>query len=200
MRVIAGEAKGTILKTPPGRSTRPMSGRSRGALFNILAARLPGAQVLDLYAGSGSLGIEALSRGASGCVFVEKNRACARLLEENLARSRLAGGEVLAAPCVLALKTLAARGAGFTLAFFDPPFALGKSEENRATLGREMEALGRLLRPGALAVYRLERRNHHPGNFPASLTPFDRREYGRSLLLFMERCADRPPETVESAP
>jgi len=198
VRVIAGQARGLTIKTPPGNSARPMDGRSRGALFNILAARLPGARVLDLYAGSGSLGLEALSRGAEGCTFVEMDRASAQLIEENLAVGRLSGGEVLAAPSAVAIKRLAARGASFSLAFFDPPFAASRTEAGRARLIRELEELSRLLDPDALAVWRLERRNFYPEELPAGLAPADRREYGRSLLVFLERRAGAGAE-AESA-
>jgi 16S rRNA (guanine(966)-N(2))-methyltransferase RsmD len=184
MRIIAGRAKGLSIKSPPGRSTRPMDGRARSALFNILGARLPEARVLDLYAGSGALGLEALSRGAECCVFVERNRSAARLIEENLARSRLEGGEVLCASCSLALGQLAVRGAGFSLVFFDPPFPDSRSAGRRAALLAELAAAAELLTPRGLVVWRLERRNYHPEELPASLEPVDRREYGRSLLVF----------------
>jgi 16S rRNA (guanine(966)-N(2))-methyltransferase RsmD len=186
MRIIAGQAKGLTLKSPAGRSTRPMDGRARGALFNILTPRLDGARVLDLYAGSGSLGLEALSRGAESCVFVEKSRAAARMIEENLARSRLAGGEVKCLPASLAVKTLAASGPRFTLVFFDPPFPLSRSPGGRSGLLRELAAAAELLGPGGLAVWRLERQNYYPEELPAGLAPVDRREYGRSLLVFFE--------------
>jgi 16S rRNA (guanine966-N2)-methyltransferase len=162
-----------------------MDGRCRGALFNILLGRLPDAAVLDLYAGSGSLGLEALSRGAARCVFVEKNRGAARSLEENLARSRLEGGEVLCSPCSLALKTLAARGARFSIAFFDPPFAQSRSPGPRSALLRELSEAAGLLESDGVAVWRLERKNYHPEELPAGLEPVDRREYGRSLLVFV---------------
>ncbi len=194
MRIIAGQAKGLALHSPAGCSTRPMDGRSRGALFNILLPRLAGARVLDLYAGTGSLGLEALSRGAQACVFVEKDRAAARLIEENLERSRLAGGEVLATPSVLAVKTLAAREAAFDLVFFDPPFAAGKTESGRAGLARELVAAVGLLAPGGLAVWRLERGSWHPQELPAALTAVDERQYGRSVLVFLSARAAPSPE------
>jgi 16S rRNA (guanine966-N2)-methyltransferase len=189
MRIIAGQAKGLGLKVPADGSTRPMDGMSRGALFNILMPRLAGARVLDLYAGSGSLGLEALSRGAERCLFVERSREAARLLEENLERSRLSGGEVLCAPCAIALRTLAARAERFALVFFDPPFAASRGPSDRAVLLRELAAAAGLLEAGGLAVWRLERRNYCPEEVPAELEAFDRREYGRSLLVFARRRA-----------
>jgi 16S rRNA (guanine(966)-N(2))-methyltransferase RsmD len=200
MRIIAGQAKGLTLKVPPGGSTRPMDGMSRGALFNILMPRLAGSRVLDLYAGCGSLGLEALSRGAESCVFVERSRDAARLLEDNLQRSRLAGGEVLCTPCALAARTLAGRGARFSLAFYDPPFAASRTPESRAALMRELAAAGELLEAGGLAVWRLECRNYFPEELPAALEPVDRREYGRSLLVFARRRADGAPGDAPPPP
>ena len=85
MRVIAGEFRSRVLKAPVGDSTRPTPDRLREALFNILAPRIPDAVFLDAYAGSGSVGIEALSRGAKRAVFIEKSRAALRALQENIA-------------------------------------------------------------------------------------------------------------------
>src|SRR5882762_4711784 len=85
MRVVAGELRGRRLSSPPGRETRPTSERARAGLFDWLGARVAGARVLDLFAGSGALGIEALSRGASESVFVESNGAAVRAVRENLA-------------------------------------------------------------------------------------------------------------------
>jgi 16S rRNA (guanine966-N2)-methyltransferase len=93
MRVIGGQAKGHTLKGPKTDATRPTSDKVRGAIFSMLEAmvNLTGARVLDLYAGTGALGIEALSRGAAWCDFVEKDRAACRIIADNLAHTRLAG-------------------------------------------------------------------------------------------------------------
>ncbi len=89
MRVIAGVARGFPLKGPPGPATRPTSDKVRGAIFDALAPRLAEARVLDLYAGTGALGIEALSRGATSCLFVEKAAAVCRVIEANLRATKL---------------------------------------------------------------------------------------------------------------
>ena len=84
MRITAGHAKGRVFKTPEGSSTRPTDARTRETLFNIVGERVVDARVLDLYAGSGALGLEALSRGASWCHFVEQNPAACRLIRDNI--------------------------------------------------------------------------------------------------------------------
>src|SRR5436305_1359679 len=90
MRVIAGSAGGVPLKGPPGTGTRATSDKVRGAVFDALAAEVVDARVLDLYAGTGALGIEALSRDAASCLFVEKSAAACRVIEANLRTTRLA--------------------------------------------------------------------------------------------------------------
>ncbi len=91
MRVIAGKAKGRKLKSVPGGGTRPITDRAKSALFNILGEDVIGCRFLDLFAGTGQVGIEALSRGASEAVFVERNAAALRTIRENLAHTGLAG-------------------------------------------------------------------------------------------------------------
>ncbi len=90
MRVIAGSARGVGLKAPPGAETRPTSDKIRGVIFDVLASVVNGARVLDLYAGTGALGVEALSRGAEGCLFVEHGAQAARVVGENLRAARVA--------------------------------------------------------------------------------------------------------------
>ncbi|HOX07975.1 MAG TPA: 16S rRNA (guanine(966)-N(2))-methyltransferase RsmD [Planctomycetota bacterium] len=200
LRIIAGQARGRQLQVPTGGGARPMDSRARGALFNILQTEIPEALVLDVYAGSGSLGLEALSRGARGCVFVDRDRASARALEANLEATGLSGGEVLALPAAAALKTLAARGRRFHVAFFDPPFRDERDDAARSRVLSELTALEGLLEPGGCIVWRLERRNFHPEELPASLEAADRREYGRSLLVFLRRrtgAGSAPPEAAE---
>jgi len=195
MRIIAGQARGLTLKAPAGNATRPMDGRTRGALFNILFSRQEGARILDLYAGSGSLGLEALSRGAESCVFVERSRAVGRVIAENLSRTGLEGGEILTMPSSLAIKTLQARGERFSVAFFDPPFPLSRGAETRAGLLRELAEVASLLEPRGLVIWRLEKQNYHPGELPSCLHQTDRREYGRSLLVFLSPCGEESAET-----
>jgi 16S rRNA (guanine966-N2)-methyltransferase len=198
MRVIAGLAKGLTLKTPNGRDTRPMDGRCRQALFNILISRLAEARTLDLYAGSGSLGLEALSRGAASCVFVEKNGRTAAIIQDNLERSNLEGGEVMSQPSSLAVRSLSMRDGEFDLVFFDPPFPMSHTPEGREVLMRELAVVAEMLAETGMIVWRLERRNFFEEELPETLQLSDRRQYGRSLMVFVTRCVkvDDQRETV----
>lgn len=123
MRVVAGTARGLRLDAPPGRTTRPTSDRMREALFNSLGSLdlVVGATVVDLFAGSGALGIEALSRGAASATFVESDRAAAAVIEANLERCRLADrARVVVGPVE---RYLMRRVAPADLALADPPYA-----------------------------------------------------------------------------
>ena len=125
MRVIAGWAKGRNLRAPGGLATRPTPSRVREALFSMVAAWLPGARVLDLYAGSGALGIEALSRGAAHCIFVERAMPALAALRQNLGVLRdPSAAQVLAVDVDVALRQLAAAATAFDLVLMDPPYAL----------------------------------------------------------------------------
>lgn len=123
MRVITGSARGRRLKELEGMETRPTTDRVKESMFNILQFDIEGSRVLDLFAGTGQLGIEALSRGASSAVFVEQRRDAAALVRENLKltglsdRARVVGGE--------ALSYLASAGEQFDIIFLDPPYAAG---------------------------------------------------------------------------
>jgi 16S rRNA (guanine966-N2)-methyltransferase len=122
-RVIAGSAGG-ILLAPAGPGTRPLADRAKQALFGSLEPLLPGAAVLDLCAGTGAAGIEALSRGAARAVLVERDPGAVRVIAENLRRTGLAGSaRVVRRDAVAAVRELAAAGEAFDIAFVDPPYA-----------------------------------------------------------------------------
>ena len=121
MRVISGSARGTLLKTPEGALTRPTADRVKEAMFSILQFALPGAAVLDLFGGTGQLGIEALSRGAASAVFVDHREDACRLIRENLKKTRLEDrAEIVQADYSSYLKTCRAQ---FDLILLDPPYA-----------------------------------------------------------------------------
>lgn len=124
MRIIAGSARGTRLKTPKGRGTRPTADRVKESLFNILGTKTAGRRVLDIFAGTGALGLEALSRGAETAVLVDV--ATAGLLRENAAHAHLeAGTEILCMDVFAAISRLAGQQKSFNLIFCDPPYHLG---------------------------------------------------------------------------
>jgi 16S rRNA (guanine966-N2)-methyltransferase len=156
MRIIAGALKGRILAPVKGR-TRPTAARVREAIFSILGA-LPEAKVLDLFAGTGALGIEALSRGAARAVFVEDHPEALKGLRRNLeSLDLIERSEVLPLPVAAALRKLAARGEQFGLVFLDPPYGGGAAA---ATLG-SLAGSGLLL-PQARVVAEHSRRETLP--------------------------------------
>lgn len=123
MRVIAGTARRLLLKAPVGMDTRPTTDRIKETLFNMLQNDIYGSRFLDLFSGSGAIGIEALSRGAQSAVFVENQREALSCIRENLAVTKLADrAEVMAEDCLLALNRLAARGETFDIIYLDPPY------------------------------------------------------------------------------
>src|SRR5881628_3094891 len=123
MRVIAGSLKGRRLKTPAWHGLRPTSDKLRETLFNVLAPRVSGARVLDGYAGTGAVGIEALSRGATAATFIERDRRAAALIAENLALCGITNGcAIIRASVAHALSDLRAAGGLFDIAVLDPPY------------------------------------------------------------------------------
>ena len=121
MRVISGKAKGIVLKTPDGMQTRPTADRVKEALFSILQFEIPGTKVLDLFGGTGQLGIEAISRGAKSAVFVDAGDAPCRLIKENLRRAKMENeARVVHADY---LQFLSQCRESFDIIFLDPPYA-----------------------------------------------------------------------------
>ena len=121
MRVITGKARGVQLKTPEGMTTRPTTDRVKEALFSIIQFEIPGAKVLDLFGGTGQLGIEALSRGAKSAVFVDAGEPACRLIRENLKRTRLeADARVVRSDYLTYLKNCRET---FQIILLDPPYA-----------------------------------------------------------------------------
>ncbi len=149
MRVVAGEFKGRPLMAVPGRATRPTSDRVREALFSVLGERVEGAWVLDLFAGTGALAIEALSRGARGAVLVEQAAGAAAVIRANLGALGLEGvATVRRTRAETYLRGPALRDGPFDLVFLDPPYALGVGVV-AGVLGRLAD---RVLRDGAVVV------------------------------------------------
>lgn len=179
MRVIAGSARGHPLKVPRGRATRPTAARTREALFNILGGLVRGSRFLDLFAGSGAVGIEALSRGAALAVFVERDPRAVRVLRENLARTRLeTRAEVLALDAGAALRLLGRQGRRFELVFADPPYGNGFP-------GPLLDLVVRhgLLASAGLVILETCKRNPLPET-EGVLRLVRHRRYGDSVLAF----------------
>jgi 16S rRNA (guanine966-N2)-methyltransferase len=184
MRVIAGSARGLKLTAPAGMQTRPTSDRVKEALFSIIASRreLVGARVLDICAGTGSLGIEALSRGAASCCFIEQGRPVLGMLEKNLVRTGLeAKGECLALDALKGLNTLSQQGKVFDIVFFDPPYS-----SNLYTLVPEALNALSLLSDEALLVAECSARTPLAERY-GMLVRIDRRVYGDTALEFFIR-------------
>jgi 16S rRNA (guanine(966)-N(2))-methyltransferase RsmD len=172
MRVIAGMYGGRRIAAPPGSRTRPTSDRVREALFSILGARVDGARVLDLFAGSGALGIEALSRGAESAVFVDDAPAAVRAIRANL-DALGAGAEIRRADALRFLGAAPGSGAQYDLVFLDPPYRLADTLADRLS-----EALPAVLAPGAVAVAESDRR----APLALDLPQLDERRYGDTLI------------------
>jgi pantetheine-phosphate adenylyltransferase len=196
MRVIAGTAKGRRLRAGRGLALRPTADKVKGALFNILESRfnLGSAAVLDLFAGTGALGIEALSRGAAGVSFVEQSPASVRVLRENV---RLCGFEDLARVLPMsvrgALAQLARERACFDGVLADPPYERGLIESTLSAVAEHG-----LVRPGAWVIV-----EHHTGETPpAACGPLrltQSRRYGKTgLALYVaEKSMSEPPPNPE---
>jgi 16S rRNA (guanine966-N2)-methyltransferase len=182
VRVIGGSERGRRLRAPRGQRTRPTADRMRVTLFDILGPSVGGARVLDLFAGTGAVGIEALSRGAARAVFVERDRDALRVLRANLAALGLGreAARVVAGDALALLPTLAASEAPFDLVFLDPPYAGGWATRALAALPGS-----RLLRPGARVV--VQHAVRAPVPVPAGLAAArEPRRFGDTALTFLE--------------
>jgi len=177
MRIIAGKA-GRLAIQVPSAVARPTTDFVRQAVFSILGERVDNARVLDLFAGSGALGLEALSRGAASCVFVDEHRQAATVIATNLAKSRLPGGRVLRAEVTAFLRRDAAT---YDLIFADPPYL--KQPGDRDVIGALLagDLLHRRLVPGGWFI--AEVATHQPSPPGAGWTLVDRREYGSTAIL-----------------
>jgi 16S rRNA (guanine966-N2)-methyltransferase len=182
MRVIAGMYRSRTLVTPRGMDTRPTSDRLRETLFNVLAAKIEGARFADLYAGSGAVGIEALSRGANFCWFAEKAPAAVRAIRANISALKIAGGYALEDRGVgRLLQSIAKSAQSADVVFLDPPYA--EEAEYQATLG----LLGRehlsVLNEDAVVVAEHQRRQGLPERY-AALVRYRVLEQGDAALSF----------------
>jgi len=182
----------------PGTGTRPTSDRVRESLFGALesADAIDGARVLDLYAGSGALGLEALSRGAASTDLVERGRQAAALIRRNAATVAKAGGAAAARVHEMAVHTYLLRASGtFDLVFSDPPYDLDDE-----AMTADLVALAPLLSPQALVVVERGRRSTPPDFAAAGLELFREKAYGDTVLWWAEPTAAADPPVTRSQP
>jgi 16S rRNA (guanine966-N2)-methyltransferase len=183
MRIVSGQYRGKTIATPPGDKTRPTSDRARQAVFNILehaawAPELHGARVIDLFAGSGALGFEAISRGAAFCLFVETDDAARGAIRQNIDAFGLFGHTKIHRRDATDLGLIpASAGKPFDLAFLDPPYAKGLGEKAMGQL-----VAGGWLAPGAIVMF--ERGRDEPDPAPEGFERLDAREYGAAKVFF----------------
>ncbi len=178
-RVTAGASRGRTLKTPRGRATRPTTAMVREALFNIIGDSIRGARVLDLFAGAGTLGIEALSRGAASASFVERDRACANIVAENLVATGFAPqGDVAHADAIDWLTAHSRDLTTYNLFLVDPPY------DDAPALTTALQVLDHsVLRDQALIVVEHHRQQALP--VLHRLTQVRDRDYGATRLTFL---------------
>lgn len=181
MRVIGGIHRGRRLVTVGGLAVRPTSDRLRETLFNILAPQIRGTRFLDICAGSGAVGIEALSRGASEVTFIERSRHACAVIEANLASLGISQATIIKQDAAASLKKLARESALFDIAFFDPPY----SSEIYAKVMDQLGS-GEVLTPEALVI--VEHRVKTP-TVPqyGSLRTFREVKQGESALAFFRK-------------
>lgn len=174
MRVIAGTARGRRLAVPEGDAVRPTGDRVREALFSSITPRLRDAVVLDLFAGSGALGIEALSRGARHATFVELEPSTVKVLQANVAAAGVTDRSTVA--CQRALAFLRAGSGAYDLAFLDPPYGM-----QQAALTTVLGALGPQMASGGLVIVERDARSEAPA-WPDDLRGDGERAYGSTRL------------------
>lgn len=179
MRIVGGTKRGLRLASLPGTTTRPTADRVKEALFNIVAAHVPGASVLDLFAGSGALGIEALSRGARAATFVEHDRRAARIARDNVSRTKFEEqSRVITGDVFSTLKGEGRLAGPFDLIFADPPYG-------RQLASRVLTAAAdpRLLAPDGLLVIEHDKREELPA-LRANMEQIRTARYGNTVLSF----------------
>jgi 16S rRNA (guanine966-N2)-methyltransferase len=185
-RIVAGTARGIRLEAP-GPATRPLADRVKQTLFAILQPDLPGAAVLDLFAGSGAAGLEALSRGAAHATFVERDASAAAVIATNLGRTHLAGerARIVRAEAIAWLRSAGAAAAGpFDIVVLDPPYA------ETELLAAALAAVEPHLAPGARVVAKHFWRDPPPAAVGLLASERERR-FGETMLTFYRRQEDR---------
>jgi 16S rRNA (guanine(966)-N(2))-methyltransferase RsmD len=177
MRVIAGQYKGRRLRPVPGNTARSTADRVRESMFNILAAEIPGTRVLDLFCGAGTLGIEALSRGAAHAVFADVSRRSVQCTRGNLSEIHADDdAEVVTADAFAALRSLARKGRAFDLVFADPPYG-----ENLSRRTLKAFAQSEVLAPEGILVIE-HHKKESPGEVPPGFSVWTERRFGDTMF------------------
>jgi 16S rRNA (guanine966-N2)-methyltransferase len=193
LRIISGSARGRRLLSPKNYRIRPTADRIKESLFNILSVLMgsfAGCSVLDVFAGTGNLGIEALSRGAAQAVFIDSHKESADLVAKNLGLLGFSDrGRVLESEALAALRSLEKKEALFSLVFIDPPYRQGLAEKVLECL-----AVSALIDDDSLVVAEISSGEVLPKAFGA-LQEFDKRVYGDTAIAFFRRTWDSGPET-----
>jgi 16S rRNA (guanine(966)-N(2))-methyltransferase RsmD len=190
IRVITGKAKGRKLKMVPGDTTRPVMDRVKEALFNILGIGIVKASFLDLFAGTGSVGIEALSRGAARVVFIEKDRRAVRTIHENLEITRLAAQAEVVRADVFAYVQNAREG--FEYVYVAPPQYQGMWKQTLL----DLDSNPAIVVPDGVVVVQIDPDEREAVEL-RTFKLFDERVYGNTALLFFERIADESETDVD---
>ncbi len=184
MRIIAGEFKGRKLCRPKGRRTRPTTDRVREAIFSIIGKQVEDSRVLDLYSGTGAMGLEALSRGARHAVFVEKDPAAVQCIKVNIERCGCPEKTMIVNSPVLSFLGTARMWEGFELVFADPPY-----ESDLGTL--TLKAISKNAKPLKRCLIIMEHApDNPPGHGPGNIHLVDSRKYGNTGVTFFEFQSD----------
>lgn len=190
MRIIAGTAKGRALKPTKKKTVRPTADRVKETIFNVLGQWLDGERVLDLYAGVGSLGLEALSRGAEHVTFVERDQDVMSTLAENIRQLGFAAqSKTLLKPADRAVRSLGGEAQTFSLVIADPPYAAAAGE----SLLRDLEE-SKILGPGGRFVFEHDKREVLPERV-GQFEQVDQRRFGDTTVTFYE-VRSQPAETT----
>lgn len=180
MRIIAGSAGGRTLKSPKGLRVRPTSDRVREALFSILGDTVAGVSIMDLFAGTGSLGLEALSRGASEAVFVEKNPAALKCLKQNIALCGFEERSKVVSSSVVPFLNTATMPDGIGIIFIDPPYSSNEATKVLLAFSKHVKSLS------GCHVILEHSPDLPPDPVPDFLETTDSRKYGDTALTFFK--------------
>ncbi len=179
IRITSGSAKGMRLQTPKGRGIRPTLGRVREAIFSMLATEIEGARLLDLYAGTGALGIEGLSRGAQHCTFIDSSKTAIQLIEENLQRTAFTNQATLLRQSLPEALTLL--DGKVRIVFCDPPY-------DRQLMHKTLIVLGdsRVLEEGAIVVAQTAKKELSLSSQYGRLQAQKNKTYGETRIIFYQ--------------